>query len=595
MGKFTPKEENFQAMFMPRTKYVVPKFQREYAWKDEKIYDFWDDLIRNYENAIKSSSSSPENQYFLGSMVILTETDNNVKQLIDGQQRMATFTIFLCLARDWLKKISTDQNSSYEAKETAITNQAKISNYIQNDQDDGTLDDYKLELNERNKKYFKDLVQTPGIPDDKIANLKKINSASEKNIWDCYDIFNKKLETYLKDKLEEKIPQTLYKLVNLSLEFLSIISISVTKEEDAFDIFETLNQRGQRLALGDLVKNNLLKNTQESKRDNIDTNWGKMMTYLGDDSDIDQFLRYSWFSRKFFNDGKLIKNDLFKVIKNNVKDSTVETYVDELLIDSEIYQAIVNSKKYSDFWCEDKTIIQNLTALHDLDASYVIPTIMTAYRVYKNALPSLKEIIRLVLVYFFRFKIIGVGHANDVQTTMVNTCMNISGFDENTKKSKTFTIDDLREKLELQVDDDDKFKKLFSEKTIKKHEYVKYILKEIETVLAGKRNDELSVENLTLEHIIPKNHKDHWTEFFDENKIKNPDTLVYRLGNQTIVTKKMNSSMSDNIFKNKLNMYKESMLELNKQTVCNEIEWTDVIIDKRQKTFADKAVEIWKF
>ena len=595
MGKFTPKEENFQAMFMPRTKYEVPKFQREYAWKDEKIYDFWDDLIRNYENAIKSSSSSPENQYFLGSMVILTETASNVKQLIDGQQRMATFTIFLCLARDWLKKISTDQNSSYEAKETAITNQAKISNYIQNDQDDGTLYDYKLELNERNKKYFYDLVQTPGIPDDKIANLKKTNSASEKNILDCYDIFNKKLVIYLKDKLEEKIPQTLYKLVNLSLEFLSIISISVTKEEDAFDIFETLNQRGQRLALGDLVKNNLLKNTKESKRDNIDTNWGKMMTYLGDDSDIDQFLRYSWFSRKFFNDGKLIKNDLFKVIKNNVKDSTVETYVDELLIDSEIYQAIVNSKKYSDFWGEDKMIIQNLTALHDLDASYVIPTIMTAYRVYKNALASLKEIIRLVLVYFFRFKIIGLGHANDVQTTMVHTCENISGFDENTKKSKTFTIDDLREKLALQAGNDDKFKKLFSEKSIKKHEYVKYILKEIETVLAGKRNDELSVENLTLEHIIPKNHKDHWTEFFDENKIKNPDTLVYRLGNQTIVTKKMNSSMSDNIFKNKLNMYKESMLELNKQTVCNEIEWTDVIIDKRQKTFADKAVEIWKF
>ena len=356
-----------------------------------------------------------------------------------------------------------------------------------------------------------------------------------------------------------------------------------------------MNQRGQRLALGDLVKNNLLKNTQESKRDNIDTNWGKMMTYLGDDSDIDQFLRYSWFSRKFFNDGKLIKNDLFKVIKNNVKDSTVETYVDELLIDSEIYQAIVNSKKYSDFWGEDKMIIQNLTALHDLDASYVIPTIMTAYRVYKNALASLKEIIRLVLVYFFRFKIIGLGHANDVQTTMVHTCENISGFDENTKKSKTFTIDDLREKLALQAGNDDKFKKLFSEKSIKKHEYVKYILKEIETVLAGKRNDELSVENLTLEHIIPKNHKDHWTEFFDENKIKNPDTLVYRLGNQTIVTKKMNSSMSDNIFKNKLNMYNESMLELNKQTVCNEIEWTDVIIDKRQKTFADKAVEIWKF
>ena len=49
MGKFTPKEESLMATLMPRVKYSVPKFQREYAWKDEKVDAFWDDVIRNYE------------------------------------------------------------------------------------------------------------------------------------------------------------------------------------------------------------------------------------------------------------------------------------------------------------------------------------------------------------------------------------------------------------------------------------------------------------------------------------------------------------------------------------------------------------------
>lgn len=593
-GKFTPKEETMMGLLMHRVRYSIPRFQREYAWKDEKVDAYWNDMINNYQKA-KLEPGNPDNQYYFGGMVILNEPGEEKLILVDGQQRMATTTIFLCLARDWLMQIASDKNSSESLKSTANGNKTRIENYIQIENPDGSVADYKLELNERNKNFFRLLVLTPGIPDEKIASFAKTQNASEKNIFFCYETLHKHLKDYLKSIPETKIPQTLLELINLTLEWVSVISITVKKEEDAFDIFETLNQRGQSLALGDLVKNNLLKHTSITKRDHIDNNWGDMMTNLGDDPNIDQFLRYSWFSRNFFKDGKLIKSQLFKVIKKNVNDDKkVERYVDELLVDSEIYGAITNSSKFSEFWKDDKEIIRNLTALQDLDSLYVIPTIITAYRMHNSNLTTLREIIRLVLVYFFRFKIIGNGHASEVESTMVNMCQNISGYDDE-GKPHGYTIDEIRTKLESKVQNDVTFAKQFSNIEIKKTAYVKYILKEIEEVLAGTRKDELeTVEKLTLEHVIPKNFK-KWQKFFDEKKIKNPETLLYRLGNMTILTKKMNSSISDSIFEEKLNTYKDSLLELNKQTVCNNAEWTDVVIDTRQSLFAENALKIWKF
>jgi len=380
------------------------------------------------------------------------------------------------------------------------------------------------------------------------------------------------------------------------LEWVSIISITVKKEEDAFDIFETLNQRGQKLAIGDLVKNILLKNTSTAKRDHIDNNWGDMMGNLGDDPNIDRFLRYSWFSRNFFKNGKLIKNDLFKQIKLNINDERkVEHYVDELLEDSEVFQAIMNPSNFLDVWNHDKEILRNLTALNDLDALYVIPAIITAHRMYKTDYSTLKEIIRLILNYFFRFKVIGSGHASEVESTMVELCQNLSGFDDK-DNPHTYTINEIKEKLQSKVEPDPIFKKQFSDISIKKSSIAKYILKEIEEVLARKRNGELEpVKDLTLEHIIPKNYSS-WQPFFDKKVIKNPETLIDRLGNLTILTKKMNSTIRDSAFEVKLEKaYTESLLELNIQTVCIEDEWTDTVIADRQLKFADKALEIWKF
>lgn len=74
------------------SQFAVPIYQRSYAWDAEQIDDFWSDLL----GALDSS----EPDYFIGSLVLTRSQDNERLIIIDGQQRLATTTIFLAAIRD---------------------------------------------------------------------------------------------------------------------------------------------------------------------------------------------------------------------------------------------------------------------------------------------------------------------------------------------------------------------------------------------------------------------------------------------------------------------------------------------------------------
>lgn len=66
---------------LSKSTFVVPPFQREYAWGADEIEEFWSDLRRGLE----------DESYFLG-LIILTDEDGS-KHVVDGQQRILTLTM----------------------------------------------------------------------------------------------------------------------------------------------------------------------------------------------------------------------------------------------------------------------------------------------------------------------------------------------------------------------------------------------------------------------------------------------------------------------------------------------------------------------
>jgi uncharacterized protein with ParB-like and HNH nuclease domain len=79
--------------------FKIPRFQRPYSWDRENVEDFWTDALE-----------SPEEDYFIGSMVVYKEAEN-MFGVVDGQQRLTTITMLLCALRNMLAKATTPKSS----------------------------------------------------------------------------------------------------------------------------------------------------------------------------------------------------------------------------------------------------------------------------------------------------------------------------------------------------------------------------------------------------------------------------------------------------------------------------------------------------
>ena len=594
LEKFFPTQSALRDILVQRMPYSVPKFQREYSWKSDKVEAFWDDLLTNDIKAQKSPGD-PDNQYYFGGMVLLSEEPRTHIVIVDGQQRIATVTIFLCVIRDILHKMI--KKFPQEATAALTT----VSEHIQVNKDDGTFDYYKIELNERNKDFFRINIQTPGDPETKISSMPKGKFSSERFLGDAYKFLYEKIGKYKEEFSESEQPAKLRALANRMLEWFSVIAIQVRTEEDAFDIFETLNERGERLIIGDLVKNSLMKNVSKKNRDHLDANWGRIMEYVGGENKrIDNFLTHSWYSRRFFKDGKLSKNNLFKVIKKQSGDEkSVIEYVDNLLEDAEIYEAIINPEEAKSFWNNDEDIIHYLSSLNLLGAERTIPCLLAAYRKFESERQKFLLICSSLLSFFFRFKSVADESAEAVLKHMVEMSSYISGQDptDNYKECSNWEPDEIKSYLKNKIcSNDDTFSDEFGKWQTDSAKIAKYVLYEIENIISQKRKEELKpVAGLTLEHIIPKEFDD-WTNYLKEKGITDVEPLISRLGNMTILTQKMNSKIKNELFNVKKDKaYRESKLELNIQTVMTSTEWSKKEIDDRQEMFAKYAIKIWDF
>ncbi|MYF74056.1 MAG: DUF262 domain-containing protein [Gemmatimonadetes bacterium] len=80
-------------------KYIfnIPPYQRPYAWTTEQTGELLDDLLYAMGRIEQMNEAPP---YFLGSIVIIKkEKENPLAEVIDGQQRLTTLTILLCVLR----------------------------------------------------------------------------------------------------------------------------------------------------------------------------------------------------------------------------------------------------------------------------------------------------------------------------------------------------------------------------------------------------------------------------------------------------------------------------------------------------------------
>ena len=539
--------------------YKVPSYQRDYSWK----FDHWEDLWADIQTVLNG-----EGVHYMGSIVLQNKSKNGEKiySVIDGQQRLGTLTLIVLATMKTIKNL-VDKNIEKEKNEERIS---LLSKKFLGDKDPGSLTySAKLELNENNNSFFQShlLVFRPPLNEKTLGD-------SDKLLWQAYNFFLGKITSHFANNDNgEQIVNFLNKRIAEKLKFIQII---VEDELSAYTVFETLNYRGERLTVSDLLKNFLFSLATKTDLQHVKDKWKKTVDTIGLDK-FPTFLRHYWISKNKLTSEK----HLFKSLKESVQSSPqVIDLLDELEKNAQLYNALTT---YTDkIWVGQKDVIKRIREIELFKEKQALPILLACY----NNLPTeeFAKVLRIVSVLTFRYTVIGGLHTNLKEDVYNKAAIKIS-------KNELLTASSIASEIKALYTSDKDFKNDFSTASIstkRGKKLVRYILFEIENHLSHADND-YEVNPATIEHILPENAGDDWVSNFPSSI---QEALVYRLGNYTLLEDDKNRECGTKLFNDKKIIYATSQYFLSKQVNSND--WTPNTLDDRQNKLADYASAVWR-
>jgi len=536
--------------------YMVPFYQRDFAWTEEQVQALWDDLT----NALLDRGAD---DYFLGAIVISPSSKDKAKEIVDGQQRLATASmLFSAIAKAWLHIGDKDRAGGVQ-RDYLGTEDRRTKTILP-----------KIKLNETNESAFHSVVLDRTIPTQ--AALKTWKQ-SNIGILNAFQLIDKELTKWLTGFSDKE--SALLDLEEFIANQLSMIVIEVGNDADAFIIFETLNDRGLDLAVSDLVKNYLFAQAG-THIEWFKQGWLEVTTLVGTGG-LTQFLRHYWLSTK----GLVRERDLYRELRKNIKTSTrARQFLDELKSAATIYAALSNPEHsyWADLPPESETYLE---ALITFKVTQFRPVALAALQV----LPPNKaaKVLHLLEVISFRYTVVSALGTGKLEKIYTDCAIAIREGRAKSPKAifnlmKTAYVDDVA------------LKKAFAAKRFTKPPIARYVLAGINNSLESTLEKEVSASTrkITLEHILPKNPSKNWQKAYGDQE--EFDSILYSIGNLTLLERGKNKGLGNAAFKKKkTDAYSTSLLPIN-DSVRNEQAWNAETIHARAKSFAKEAAKIWR-
>ncbi len=256
-------------------KFYIDNFQREYNWENKHIAALITDLTSTFLNSYtfgNSSKSFPvHKKYYLGPMVFSINPEDGKSSIIDGQQRITSIILFLI----YLNNLQMNAEDKVDIEKLIISKlHKKISFNLSDEQREPCLNALF-----KDEEYIKN-----GNENETIIN-----------ILDRYDHINSCFPDELRgDALYDFIEWLIYKV--------TIVQIIAYSDDNAYTIFQSMNDRGLSLTPTELLKGYVLsKISDPKKKGEINEIWKEMIQELhsrvGKYSDLDFFR--AWFRSKY--------------------------------------------------------------------------------------------------------------------------------------------------------------------------------------------------------------------------------------------------------------------------------------------------------
>ena len=244
-----------QLIFMHPQRLVVPLFQRPYVWNEENQWEpLWLDVIRMAERVLKEPSGK-HYPHFLGA-VVLQQVPNSAgtmqeRTIIDGQQRLTTLQLLFDALHAEL--MGAEATAPALRLETLITNADPFRTKPE--------DQFKVWPTNRDRPAFNAVMSAP-LPVD----YQSVGHANQRMVQG-HQYFATVARNWLAAGGAENVATRAAAIETAVRDLLQLVVIDLSADENAQEIFETLNARGAQLTAADLIKNFVFQRLLESGTD----------------------------------------------------------------------------------------------------------------------------------------------------------------------------------------------------------------------------------------------------------------------------------------------------------------------------------------
>jgi len=577
--KFDAEDKTLTDILMGKEKYRIPRYQRPYSWTIDEVSDLWNDL-------------KEKESVFLGSFVFNYEkyNEDGFVEVIDGQQRLITLTILMAVLRDLYRDLGEERKSNKTQEIIAHTHPITLK------------EDYRLRCGDTLNKFFSENIQKENS-DILLINPK---NKEEKSIRENYKFLKDKINDELKNHNDKTSQIKFIDDLKQQIFDFKIIWIKIENEDDAYSIFETVNARGADLTSADLLKNYLLSKLPK-KEDGIDVAKETWLTIENNVEsargalNVSKFIRYFWLSKYSF----VPEKRLYKEVKKMVADPS--SFLSDILKASEYYYKIASEKTGVDDWVEDfedkrisQRIFDSLSSLRVMGVTQCYALLFCLLLNRDKINFDFSDIFKVIGKYHFAYSAVCKLSGNVVERLYYNTskelqnAFKISDSNKRTKEIqkalsnfKTVLVKEHYPKRNI-------FIEKFMDIEYKNYPLIIYILSNIERAMGTADEKIINFTKVNIEHILPQDPK-----MWNLKKVEIRE-YVNKLGNLTLISKKINGPMGNKPLKEKMSLFSNSELNINKDLYKKfenlEYKWGEKEINNRQEELAKFAYDkVWKF
>lgn len=588
---------------------LVPLFQRRYVWGEEHQWEpLWRDLERLAERSLTESRQNVA-PHFIGAIVLqsLSSKVGDITEhiIIDGQQRLTTIQLLLDAIHLQAEMVGATQAS--RRLEVLITNDESYC--------DAPEDRFKVWPTNQDRPAFNEVMgASPPFDHDSLEY-------KDERLVRAHAFFSRSVAEFINAQGPDKVTERVAALERSARELLQVVVIQLDADENAQEIFETLNARGSLLTAADLIKNFIFQRLLDEGADVgkiYHTHWQEYETAFWEREVYSGTTKYqvsSLFLNHWLNahtSDEFTLREVFTRFKRYALDDTKVPML-ELLQQigraAQVYRSFLEASSSKRVATNRYELFAYRMGVLDVDQIRIVVMWLLDPELQKSnpiAPATLDRCWDLLETWVVRRVILRL--STKAMSKTFKELLRTLEANERTRADEVierFMISQTAAASYL-PDNEELRRELTTTPTYKRmlRTRLRMILEAVEDHMNGYRVDSqplsagrVPVAMLTIEHLMPQQWEMHWDAPLDEN-IEQRQIRIHQLGNLTLMRQALNSSVSNGPWVGDKGKFKALQtyghLTMAMSVIRGHSEsWTDEDIAQRTNALVSVIQEIW--